>query len=159
MVKEIKIEKINHENFNNFLDLIDKLAAYEKLDPPNRQAKHRLRVDGLYENPKYEAYLARLDDNYVGYIIYFMNYSSFLALPTLYLEDIFVLKEHRKKGIGQKLFNFCVKKAKEKNCGRIEWHVLDWNKIGIDFYEKNHAKNLSNWKYYRLTKDRFKDFL
>ena len=153
MSKELKIEKINHENFNEFLYLIEKLAEYEKLDPPDRQAKHRLRVDGLRENPKYEAYLAKLNDIYVGYVIYFMNYSSFLALPTLYLEDIFVLKEQRKEGIGQKLFNFCIKKAKEKNCGRVEWHVLDWNKLGIDFYEKNHAEHLSNWLYYRLDKD------
>ena len=159
MSKELKIKNINHENFNDFLYLIDKLAEYEKLDPPNDKAKHRLRVDGLHENPKYEAYLAELNDVYVGYIIYFMNYSSFLALPVLYLEDIFILKEYRNRGIGQKLFNFCVKKAKEKNCGRIEWHVLDWNKIGIDFYEKNNAKHLSNWKYYRLTKDKFKDCL
>jgi len=159
MSKKLKIEKINHENFNDFLYLIDKLAEYEKLDPPNMQAKHRLRVDGLHKNPKYEAYLANFSDNYVGYIIYFMNYSSFLALPILYLEDIFVLKDYRKMGFGQKLFNFCVRKAKEKNCGRIEWHVLDWNKIGIDFYEKNHAKHLSNWKYYRLTRDKFNYFL
>ena len=159
MSKELKLEKISHENFNEFLNLIDKLAEYEKLDPPDRMAKHRLKIDGLYENPKYEAYLANLNDNYVGYIIYFMNYSSFLALPTLYLEDIFILNEYRKEGIGQHLFNFCVKKADEKKCGRIEWHVLDWNKLGINFYEKNNAKHLSNWLYYRLTKDQFADFL
>jgi len=159
MTKEFKIVKINHENFNDFLYLIDKLAEYEKLTPPDRQAKHRLRIDGLHTPNKYEAYLAELNDSYIGYVIYFMNYSSFLALPTLYLEDIFVLKEYRKLGIGQKLFNFCVKKANEKNCGRIEWHVLDWNKLGQDFYEKNNAKHLSNWMYYRLKKDQFKDFL
>ncbi len=159
MSQELKIEKISHENFNEFLYLIDKLAEYEKLDPPDHKAKHRLRIDGLHEKPKYKAHLARINDKYVGYVIYFMNYSSFLALPTLYIEDIFLLNEYRKKGIGQKLFNFCVKKAHENNCGRIEWHVLDWNKLGINFYEKNNAKHLSNWLYYRLTQDQFKDFL
>lgn len=159
MSKGIAIEKISHENFNDFLYLIDKLAEYEKLDPPNQKTKHRLRKDGLHENPKYEAFLAKIEDTSVGYIIYFMNYSSFLALPTLYLEDIFVLNEYRKEGIGQKLFNFCVKKAKEKNCGRIEWHVLNWNELGMDFYEKNHAEHLSNWLYYRLTQDQFENFL
>ena len=159
MSQELKIEKISHENFNEFLYLIDKLAEYEKLDPPDHKAKNRLRIDGLHEKPKYKAYLARINDKYVGYVIYFMNYSSFLALPTLYIEDIFLLNEYRKKGIGQKLFNFCVKKADENKCGRIEWHVLDWNKLGINFYEKNNAKHLSNWLYYRLTKDQFDDFL
>jgi GNAT superfamily N-acetyltransferase len=159
MNPELNIEKINHENFNDFLWLVEKLAEYEKLDPPDQQAKHRLRMDGLHESPKFEAYLAKINDEYVGYIIYFMSYSSFLALPTLYLEDIFVLKEFRKKGIGQQLFEFSVKKADEKGCGRIEWHVLDWNQPGINFYEKNNAKHLSEWNYYRLNKEDFKKYL
>ncbi len=159
MKNKIKIEKISHTNFNNFLDLIDRLAEYEKLSPPDKKAKIRLRKDGLSDNPKYEAYLVKLNEKYIGYLIYFMNYSSFLALPILYIEDIFVLEKYRKKGIGQKLFDFCVSKAKERNCGRIEWHVLEWNKPGINFYEKNNAKHLSNWLYYRLKQDQFKDFL
>lgn len=159
MPDDVLMEKISNKNFDDFLFLVEKLAEYEKLDPPSDDAKIRLKEHGLSDNPKYYAYLAKINDKFVGYIIYFMNYSSFLALPTLYLEDIFVLKEHRKEGIGQELFNFCVKKANEKNCGRIEWHVLDWNKLGIDFYGKNNAKHLSNWLYYRLKQDQFKDFL
>jgi len=159
MRNKIEIEKIKHENFNHFLVLIDKLAEYEKLDPPDHKAKKRLRIDGLHDNAKYEAFLAKIGDNYVGYLIYFMTYSSFLALPTLYIEDIFVLEESRKKGVGQELFNYCVKKAKERKCGRIEWHVLDWNKLGQDFYKKNKAEHLSNWHYYRLTKDKFDSFI
>jgi len=155
---KIEIEKINNDNFDEFLFLVEKLAEYEKLDPPDNNAKIRLRKDGLSDNPKYESYLAKRDGKYVGYVIYFMSYSSFLALPTLYLEDIFVLEEFRKMKIGQKLFDFSVLKAKEKNCGRIEWHVLDWNKLGISFYEKNCAKHLSNWLYYRLDKEQMKKY-
>lgn len=153
---DILIEKINNENFNNFLRLVEKLAEYEKLDPPDREAKIRLKKDGLSEIPRYEAYLAKINEKYVGYIIYFMSYSSFLALQTLYLEDIFVLKEFRKRGVGQKLFEFCILKSNEKQCGRIEWHVLDWNKLGIDFYTKYGAKHLSNWLYFRLDKTQIK---
>ena len=159
MEPEIVLEKISNKNFDDFLFLVEKLAEYEKLDPPDDEAKIRLRNDGLSKNPKYEAYLAKINDKAIAYIIYFMSYSSFLALPTLYLEDIFVLKEYRKKGIGQKLFNFCVKKADEKKCGRIEWHVLDWNKPGINFYEKNMARHLKEWKYYRLDNKDFKKYL
>lgn len=158
-MSDLQIEKINLQNFNEFLYLVEKLAEYEKLDPPDREAKNRLRKDAFSKNPKYEAYLAKIGDKYIAYLIFFMNYSSFLALPVLYLEDIFVLEKYRKRGIGQLLFNFCVKIAKERNCGRIEWHVLDWNKPGINFYEKNRGKHLSNWKYYRLTKDKFDNFL
>ncbi len=159
MKENLIIEPIKNNNFDEFLYLIDKLAEYEKLTPPDEKAKIRLRKDGLSKNPKYEAYIGKIDDKYIGYVIFFMSYSSFLAKPVLYLEDIFVLKEHRKTGIGQKLFNFIVSKAKERDCGRIEWHVLDWNKLGINFYEKNNAKHLSNWLYYRLTSDQFDDFL
>lgn len=159
MRTEIIIEKINHENFKDFLILVKMLAIYEKLDPPSEKARVRLRKDGLSDCPKYEAYLAKFKDSYVGYVIYFMSYSSFLALPSLYLEDIFILKEYRNKGAGQQLFNFCVKKAKEKNCGRIEWHVLDCNKSGLKFYKKINAKHLSEWHYYRLRQDDFDKFL
>ena len=159
MKEDLIIEPIKHSNFDKFLYLIDKLAKYEKLIPPNKKAKIQLRKDGLSKKPKYEAYIGKIDDKYVGYVIFFMTYSSILAKPTLYLEDIFVLKEHRNAGIGQKLFNFIVSKAKERDCGRIEWHVLSWNQLGIKFYEKNNAKQLSNWLLYRLTSDQFDDFL
>lgn len=159
MKEDLIIEPIKPRNFDEFLYLIDKLAEYEKLTPADEKAKMRLRKDGLSKKPKYEAYIGKIDDKYIGYIIFFMTYSSLLAKPTLYLEDIFVLKEHRETGIGQKFFNFIVSKAKERDCGRIEWHVLDWNKLGIKFYEKNNAKHLSNWLFYRLTSDQFDDFL
>ena len=153
------IEPIKHKNFNEFLLLVNKLADYEKLTSPDKNAEKRLKKDGLSKNPKYEAYLYKNKDKYIGYVIFFMIYSSFLAKPVLYLEDIFVLKEHRKTGVGQKLFNFIVKIAKQRNCGRIEWHVLDWNQPGIRFYKKNNAKQLSNWLYYRLSNDQFNDYL
>ena len=159
MNSDIIIEKINHENFDEFLSLVEKLAIYEKLEPPDQKARNRLRKDGLSNSPRYEAYLVKIKDEYVGYAIYFMSYSSFLAKPTLYLEDIFILKENRKQGVGQKLFNFVVSKAKEKECGRIEWHVLDWNQLGIKFYEKNKGRHLTEWHYYRLTEDQFDEFL
>jgi GNAT superfamily N-acetyltransferase len=159
MKQDLVIEPIKHSNFNEFLHLLDKLAEYEKLTPPDEKAKKRLKKDGLSKKPKYEAYVGKIDDKYVGYVIFFMAYSSFIAKPTLYLEDIFVSKEYRKTSIGQKLFNFTVSKAKDRDCGRIEWHVLDWNQLGIKFYEKNNAKCLSNWLLYRITSDQFNDFL
>lgn len=159
MNENLTIESIKHTNFNEFLFLVDKLAEYEKLTPPDNEAKIRLREDGISKNPKYEAFLGKKDNRYISYVIFFMSYSSFLAKPVLYLEDIFVLNEYRKKGIGQKLFKFIVSLAKERDCGRIEWHVLDWNQPGIKFYKKNNAKHLSNWLYYRLTSDQFDNFV
>jgi len=153
------IEPIKSGNFDEFVFLIEKLAEYEELTPPDEQAKKRLRKDGLAKEPKYEACVGKINDKYIGYIIFFMTYSSILGKPTLYLEDIFVLPEYRRKGFGQKLFNFIVVKAKERGCGRIEWHVLDWNSPGIAFYEKNDAQHVSHWLLYRVTSDQFDDFL
>jgi GNAT superfamily N-acetyltransferase len=152
MIQDVKIEKVNKNNFNDFLYLLEKLAKYEKVDPPNNSAKLRLKTDFLSDN-KCEAYLFRINDKTVAYTIFFMTYSSYLALPTLYIEDLFVLEEFRRKGIGKKMFKFCIKKAKEKNCGRIEWTVYNWNKSAIEFYEHLGAICLEK-KYYRLNRNK-----
>ena len=157
MNTEISIERISEENFDDFLYLVDKLAEYEKLPPPDPGARARLKEHGLAASPMYEAYIAKLNGKAVAYTIYFFNYSSFLALPTLYLEDIFVLEEHRKQGIGTRIFEFCVAAAKEHGCGRIEFCVLTWNEPAIKFYERNHAERL-DWHFYRLDESRLGRF-
>jgi GNAT superfamily N-acetyltransferase len=149
---ELAVERVDEDNFDEFLYLVEKLAEYERLDPPDEGAKARLKADGLSDNPRYEAYLGRIDGQAVSYAIFFMTYSSFLALPTLYLEDIFVLEEFRRRDIGQKLFEFCVHEARDRGCGRIEWMVLDWNEPAIKFYEKNGAKAL-DWTFFRMTEE------
>jgi len=143
------IERVTGDNFQDLLLLIEELAKFEKLTPPDKAAKGRLRRDALSKNPRCEAYLGRLDSKYVAYVIVYFTYSSFRALPTLYLEDIFVLEEYRRQGIGQAMFDFCVKRAKKEGCGRIEFTVLDWNKSAQRFYEKNNAEK-TEWSFYRL---------
>ena len=153
MSDEIFYERISEKNFDDFLYLINKLAEYEKLDPPSKDGIKRLKNAGLSRNPKYFAYLVRLNKKLIGYIIYFFTYSSFVTLPTFYLEDIFILEEYRHKKIGRQMFQFCINIAKEKGCGRMEWCVLNWNKPAIKFYEKYNPQRLTDWYYYRLNKD------
>ena len=148
------IKKVTEETFDEFLLLIDKLAEFEKLVPPDEAAGSRLRADCLSKEPKYEAYVGTIGDKCVAYIIFVFTYSSFLALPTLFLEDIFVLEEYRRQGIGDKMFDYCVKMAKRKGCGRVEFIVLKWNKTAQKFYEKKKAKRL-DWYFYRLVKGDF----
>ncbi len=150
----VVIKKVDAETFNDFISLIEKLAEYEKLSPPNDKAKARLRRDCLSANPRYNAFIAKLGGKYVAYIIYYFTYSSFLALPTLFIEDIFVLEEYRGRGVGKEMFNFLKTVAKREDCGRIEFTVLKWNKTAQEFYEKNGAKCLE-WFLYRLTKEDF----
>jgi GNAT superfamily N-acetyltransferase len=150
----VVIEKVEAKTFNDFLNLIDKLAEYEKLAPPNEDAKKRLREDYLCDKPKYQAFVGKLGQKYVSYVIFFYTYSSFLALPSLFLEDIFVLEEYRRLGVGKKMFDFVKESAKRETCSRIEFTVLKWNKSAQNFYEKNRAKRLE-WFLYRLVKEDF----
>ena len=142
------IERVKRDNFDDLIRLVEELAKFEKLAPPDKAASTRLKRDILSRKPRCEAYLCRLGHEYVAYIIFYFTYSSFLALPTLYLEDIFVIKEYRRRGIGQGIFDFCVERARKEGCGRIEFTVLDWNEAAQRFYEKNGARR-TNWYFYR----------
>lgn len=153
-ISSITIKKVNVDNFDAFLGLIAGLAEYEKLAPPDEAAKKRLRVDCLSDKPKYEALIGEFDGKAVSYVIYFFTYSSFLAQPTLYLEDIFVLEEYRRRGIGGKMFQACREIAKQNQCGRLEFTVLKWNKSAQKFYEKNKTERLE-WYFYRLVEKNF----
>ena len=148
------IKKVDEETFNDFLGLIDVLAEYEKLQPPDKEAKKRLRRDCLSEKPKYQAFIGQIGTKTVSYIIYFFTYSSFLALPTLFLEDICVLREYRQQGVGKKMINFIKETAKREGCGRIEFTVLKWNNLAQQFYEENKAQRLE-WFLYRITRENF----
>jgi len=149
MTEKLAIENLSEKNFDEFVKLMKLFADFEKLTPPDDDARKRLKRDGIGKNTKYEAYLFKINDKYVAYAIFLMAYGSFKGMPTLFLEDVFVLKEYRKKGIGQQILNFVVKKAKDRNCDRIDLYVLDWNENAIKFYEKNKFK-LMNWKIYRM---------
>jgi GNAT superfamily N-acetyltransferase len=150
----ITIEKVNHASFDGFLHLIEKLAEYEHLAPPDDEAKERLKADGLSGRPCYEAYLGYLDGIPVGYVTFYLTYSTFLARPTLFLEDIFVLEAHRKTGVGRAMFDFCRREAADRGCGRIDWMVLTWNEPAIRFYERCGGTR-QDWYLYRIEADRF----
>jgi GNAT superfamily N-acetyltransferase len=140
-----------------FLRLIDALADYEKLDRPTPEARERLLRDGFGPAPRFQAYLAETDGRAIAYAITFETYSSFLALPTLYLEDIFVLPEARRHGVGSAMFRMLAREAVRRGCGRMEWAVLDWNQLAIDFYEKLGARRMQEWYSYRLTADQLRE--
>jgi GNAT superfamily N-acetyltransferase len=149
------IKKVNADLFEDFLGLVNKLAEFEKLSPPNEEAKRRLRQDCLSYKPKFHAAVGIIKSKCVSYVIYFFTYSSFLALPTLYLEDIFVLDDHRGQGVGKKMFSYCKKIAKDDGCGRMEFTVLNWNTSAQEFYKKHKAKPLNDWLYYRVVREDF----
>lgn len=146
----IKIRKAKKTDFKSIVKLITELADFEKLTPPDKKAQKRLLKDAFGKNPVFKMLVAECDGVISGYAFYFFSYSSFLAKKTLYLEDIFITESKRNLGIGKLFFNKLVDIAEKKNCGRMEWCVLDWNKNAIDFYNKLGAKPLNEWIYYRL---------
>ncbi len=149
----LTIRKAGREDGPALLGLVNALAAYEKLAPPDAAAKQRLVNDMSSARPRFDSYLAELDGKAVAYSIVFETYSSFLALPTLYLEDIFVLPEYRNRKVGYTLFIAMVEEAHRRGCGRMEWSVLDWNKLASDFYERLGATHMKQWQLYRLVRD------
>jgi len=142
---------------DTFLALVDALADYEKLDRPTPEARRRLLRDAFGERPRISVFLAERGGRAVAYAIVLETYSSFLALPTLYLEDLFVLPDERRGGIGRAMIRYLADEALRRGCGRMEWVVLDWNQLAIDFYDKLGARRLSEWYTYRLTADQLRE--
>ncbi|MGP8124785.1 MAG: N-acetyltransferase family protein [Nitrososphaerales archaeon] len=138
-----------------FLKLLLALAEFEHLEPPSVDGQRRI-ISDIFEKKRLSLFVALDRGKLVGYALYFYTYSSFLARPTLYLEDLFVLEEHRNKGLGFALLLRCIDEAVKQDCGRMEWAVLGWNKKAIGFYEKLGAKRLTGWHFYRLTRDELK---
>jgi len=97
--------------------------------------------------------IASIDGKPLGFALFFQNYSTFLAQRGIYLEDLFVTPEARGKGVGFALLSALARIAIERDCGRLEWAVLDWNELAIDFYKKIGAKPLDEWTVFRLTGD------
>lgn len=138
------------------LAFIRGLATYEKLlnDVVATEAMIR---DTLFPEapgvPVARVAIGEIGGKPAGFALYFFNYSTFLARPGIYLEDLFVEPEHRRCGLGKALILHVANKAKELGCGRMEWSVLDWNKPSIDFYKSLGAEPLSEWTVFRLTRD------
>lgn len=147
---------LTREHVPAFCRLVIALAEFEQLPPPDEVAQARLVEDVLGEKPRIEVWLAFVNDDAepCGYMILVETYSSFLALPTLYLEDLFVLPERRKGGVGGALLKKVVRLAYERGCGRVEWAALDWNVNAQQVYEQRiGAKRMSEWLLYRMTRE------
>ena len=135
--------------------LIKELAEFEKLADQIKTSEDELRNTLFGKNKFVEILLAEYDNKIVGQALFFKNFSTFLGKPGIYLEDLYVKPDMRGKGIGKALLDKIISIAKERNYGRVEWSVLDWNEPAIDFYKKIGAKPLDDWTIFRLTADRF----
>jgi GNAT superfamily N-acetyltransferase len=141
---------------STILGLIRGIAEYERLAHEVEATEARLRQHGFGSRRIFEAILAERDGRAVGFALFFFTFSTFTGRPTLYLEDLFVVPEERRGGIGSQLLARLAQIAVERECGRMEWSVLDWNTPARDLYFKLGAKAMDAWTVFRMTPDAFR---
>ena len=132
-------------------ELIRGLARYEKLEQEVVMTEEKLTATLFGERRYAETLIAEEGGEPVGFALFFHNFSTFLAQPGIYLEDLFVVPEQRGRGVGRALLERLARVAVDRGCGRLEWAVLDWNRDAITFYERLGANANSDWTVYRLT--------
>ena len=137
----------------HILAFIKALAEYERLADSVVATEDGLRATLFGPRPYAECVIARWQGEPAGFALFFHNYSTFLARPGVYLEDLFVKPEFRGKGIGRSLLQYLAGVAVERNCGRLEWSVLDWNESAIGFYKSLGAETLEDWTIFRVKGD------
>lgn len=156
MSGEITVRRAEESDAGLVQEFIRQLAAYERLEGEVTATEEGLR-ETLFGKERYaEVLLAFVAGEAAGFAVYFFTYSTFMAKPGLYLEDLFVAPEWRGKGIGRKLFGELVQVAEQRGCGRMEWSVLDWNEPAVKFYEKLGAIAQKEWVRYRLEEQEIK---
>jgi GNAT superfamily N-acetyltransferase len=132
------------------MELIRALARFEKLEHEFTATAENLRAALFGPPPLAGALLARVNGEPAGYAIYFSTFSSFTGRAGVWLDDLFVLPEFRKRGLGRKLIEAVAKIAAERGCARFEWLALDWNERALEFYRGLGARSLDEWVLLRI---------
>lgn len=154
----LRIRQAQREDSALLLRLITGLAIYEREPDAVVATEDDLRRTLFGADATAHAVICEDGDQAVGFAVYFFNYSTWLGRNGLYLEDLFVLPEHRGKGAGLALLRHLARLAVEKGCGRFEWSVLDWNAPAIDFYRAAGARPMDEWTVYRMDGQALRDF-
>lgn len=155
-MKELVIRQAQENDIAFIKKFILELAIYEKMEDDVIVTDELLHKH-LFIQKSAQCILAFENLQPVGFALYFYNYSTFIGKKGLYLEDLFVMPDYRGNGYGKALLLHLVQLAKEQNCGRMEWSVLNWNQPAIDFYESIGATAMKGWTVYRLTEDKLKN--
>ena len=148
-MKNTEFRFAEREDAPLILRFIRSLAEYEKM-ADDVVATEELLMEWIFEKGKAEVIFALEDGKEVGFALFFHNFSTFLGRAGIYLEDLFVLEDHRGKGYGKALLKKLAQIAVERGCGRLEWWCLDWNKPSIDFYRSLGAEPMEEWTTYRI---------
>jgi GNAT superfamily N-acetyltransferase len=155
-VESFKIQPATKADVPVILSFINKLADYERLSHQVTATEQLLRQTLFGRRRTAEVLLGYYKRQPVGFVLFFHNYSTFLGRPGIYIEDLFVEESHRRRGFGGALLRYVARLALERDCGRLEWSVLDWNEPAINFYKKIGAAPMNEWTVFRVTDDPLK---
>jgi len=147
---EFRIEAASERDLPLILKLVKDLAEYEKLAHAVIATEEILR-ESLFRKRAAEVLIGYAGDEPAGLAVFFQTFSTFLGVPGIYLEDIFVEPKWRRKGLGRQLLVYLARIANERGYGRVEWSVLDWNELAIGFYKALGAKPMDEWTVFRLS--------
>ena len=150
----LRIRQATKEDVPLILMFIRELARHERELERVSATEEGLLVTLFGPRPYAEAVIAYENNEPVAFALYFFSYTSFSALPVLYVEDLFVRAATRGFGVGRRLFAFLAQRAIERNCARMEWSVLNWNEPALRFYEKLSAEPVHDWKVFHLSKEK-----
>ena len=156
MSEKFTFRYAKRDDISLILQFIKDLAAYEKMIN-EVVADEKTLEEWIFDKQKAEVIFAVVDDEEIGFALFFYNFSTFLGRAGIYLEDLFVKPEYRGKGYGKAILKKLAAIAVERGCGRLEWWCLDWNKPGIDFYLSLGAEPMDDWTVYRITGDTLSD--
>ncbi|MEH2951127.1 GNAT family N-acetyltransferase [Sporofaciens sp. JLR.KK001] len=152
MSEKFTFRYAKRDDISLILQFIKDLAAYEKMIN-EVVADEKTLEEWIFDKQKAEVIFVVVDDEEIGFALFFHNFSTFLGRAGIYLEDLFVKPEYRGKGYGKAILKKLAAIAVERGCGRLEWWCLDWNKPGIDFYHSLGAEPMDDWTVYRITGD------
>lgn len=153
--QEFKIRIAKEEDTSLILKFIKELADYEKLLSEVVATEEILR-ESLFKRNMAEVIIGELNGKPIGFALFFHNFSTFLGKPGIYLEDLYVKPAFRGREFGKQMLGYLATLCEERDCGRLEWWCLDWNKASIEFYKKLGAESMDEWTTFRVTGENLK---
>lgn len=154
----MKFKPVTKQDIPILLQLIKELAQYEHLNN-EVYADEPLLHKWIIEEKKADALLLEVNETFIGFVLYFNNFSSFLGKAGIYLEDLYIKAEYRNNGYGKLVFKHLAQICIQNGYGRLEWSVLDWNELSIQFYQKQGAIPMKDWTVYRLSEEELKNLV
>jgi GNAT superfamily N-acetyltransferase len=148
-----KIRAATENDVPLILSLIRELAEYERLSHEMKATEEDLHKQLFEDRPVAQVLIGEYEGAPIGFALFYYTFSTFLGKPGIYLEDLYIKSDYRRRGFGHKFLAQAARLAKDRNCGRLEWAVLRWNQPAIRAYQKIDAVPLSEWRLYRLSGD------